>query len=96
MNHSNFQLFTILRTLKNQTVKKWDDYEVVLAKNYNNQHKNAGPRENNVRNSINCWLLTHIIAVVIVMINHISYGLKLPNIGSITWCMSLSGLEERR
>ena len=38
--------------------------------------------------------LTRIIAVMIAMINHISYGLNLPNTVSITWCMSSLGLEE--
>ena len=39
---------------------------------------------------------SHEIAVVIVMINHISYGLNLANIVSITWGMSSPGLEEGR
>ena len=39
---------------------------------------------------------SHEITVVIVMINHISYGLNLPNIVSITWGMSSSGLEDVR
>ena len=38
----------------------------------------------------------HYLAVVIGMINHISYGLNLPNMVSITWCMSSLGLEEGR
>ena len=33
---------------------------------------------------------------MIVMTNHISYGLNLTNRVSITSCMSLPGLEERR
>ena len=44
--------------------------------------------------SINCWWLTRIIAVIFAMINHISYGLNLPNTVSTTWCMSLLGHEE--
>ena len=36
------------------------------------------------------------IAVVIVMINHISCDLNLANIVSITWGMSSPGLEEGR
>ena len=39
---------------------------------------------------------SHEIAVVIVMINHISYDLNLANIVSITWGMSSPGLEEGR
>ena len=39
---------------------------------------------------------SHEIAVVIVMINHISYDLNLVYIVSITWGMSSPGLEEGR
>ena len=39
---------------------------------------------------------SHEIAVVIVMINHISYDLNLANIVSITWGMSSPGLEGGR
>ena len=42
MNHFNFQLFTILQYLEKPKSQKWNDYKVVLAKNKNNQHRNAG------------------------------------------------------
>ena len=48
----------------------------------------------NVWNFINCWWLTRIRAVMIAMINHIPYGLNLPNTVSITWSMSSLGLEQ--
>ena len=47
-------------------------------------------------NFVNCWLLTCIVAVVIVMIDPITYGLNLPNIVSMTWFTPSPGLDENR
>ena len=63
MNCSNFHFLLVYSTLKNLRVKNMGDH-VVLVKN-SKTYTNAGLRENIVWNFINCWLLTHFIAVVI-------------------------------
>ena len=94
MNHYDFQLFTILLYLEKLESKNGMNMKLFLLTIRTNTEL-LDCEKIGLETFVNCWLLTHIIAVVIVMINHISYELNLPNIVSITWCMSLPELEGR-
>ena len=98
MNHSNFQLFTILQYFEKPKSQKNGMITKLFLLRIRTTTTEMLNREKIMLKLHQLLVvdLTTIVAFVIGMINHMSYGLNLPNIVSITWCMSSLGLEEGR